>query len=314
MGNFFLIHDTRDSDLATMGPKRANEVGATAIGVNGVDALKAELSRLKKAGALIDQLLFYTHGNAGAIQFGNNHLTAGRILSEFAGNGFEDLFMPGAHIFFDGCNVATTKSGCSVPESCAMTDNGPVFLMTVAKTFLFKGGGRAGGWTSSGIGFPFLGGTKIWHPLGHRVYVYVNKGGALRLAIGDEFSTLGFTVWKVWNGMEYFYYSFLNDGRVFWCTEDEYDKPFAAWQKVKDLTDADRRGKWRLDSGSLQIQWVSVGSETWDLPLFTQYQTGIAFGSGFPMPGRPGPDGTTGDVVAELKLGDFPSSVYLLAN
>lgn len=266
MGDYILIYDSSKDDTTDIAHNRAPEVGAKAIGVDSVSALKTELTRLKDSGVRIDRLLFYTHGEPGTIFFGTDTLLSTNVASEFAGNGFEDLFLPHARINFDGCNVASVKEGCEVGKNCSKTDNGTVFLTSVAKTFLFKGGGRAVGWTSNGFGFPSLGGSVMHHFSGTAVHIFVSKGGSrTRIGVGrvEMWSPLGW--WEVKIVQKTFYYRFQSPAKVIYndSFRSEYSTPTG-------------KGVWKMDNDGVKIAWESGETEIWDTPLFAEYQTGTA--------------------------------------
>ncbi len=261
MANFILIYDTDDDATNELGPKAAAHLGAQAIGVDSIGKLNSELSRLKSAGARIDRMLFYTHGAPGSLALGTSFLTANDIRSEFAGKGFEDLFTPGAHVFLPGCEIAAVKEGCGPSSACWDTDNGLVFLLTFAKTFLFKGGGRVAGWDSNGrAGFLFPE-PKMYHLVGEVYYAYINKGGTRsRIAAGRERSSPE-GVWEV---------SLSNDNqkRVYVFTDNTQ-------VRYEFASGKDARGTWKMQGDWLRIAWEWGGSDIWDLPLYDRYQTGI---------------------------------------
>jgi hypothetical protein len=295
MANFVLIYDPNDSDFAKMGPEEAKKLGATPYGVRDVPDLKALFLKLKQ----IDKMIVYTHGDPGSIIFGTSVLTARRLTSDFSGGGFESLFSPGALVLLYGCNVAAIKANCGLPAACSETENGVVFLRSFAQTFLKKGG-RITGNTAKGIAIPMLS-TTPRHPGGTDVHAIVNPNqkayGGVRMAIGDELSRPydNNSDWKVWDGKEYFYYSFSPIG-----TGPTSATGQVSWRNgfEDDNDDKDQLGTWSQDKDYLRIQWQSE-KENWDLPLFSDYQTGISVGdSDFAFPGRPG-QGGTGDVWAE---------------
>lgn len=256
------IYDASDGDAPRIGKAWA---GAEAIGVQSLKQLKAELSRLRNAGVPVAEMRFFTHGEQGTIFFGDESLTASDILSSLTGNGFEDLFAPGARVEFDGCNVAEVKEGCEGEAPCAMTDNGPRFLATFARTLLFKGGGSTHGSTSAGWVVPHFG-TEIHHSSGHWVHAFIKRGATdVRLAAGDEVpSPAG--IWVVRTQNQQFVYRF--EGHfVSWTSKDEPDpRP-------------SQRGTWSLGSDQLTIRWPYDESERWDLPLYDLHQTGVALDS-----------------------------------
>jgi hypothetical protein len=261
MANFVLIYDTFDDVTKELGPKAAAHHGAQAIGVDSIGKLKAELSRLKSAGGRIDQMLVYTHGAPGALILGTDWVNANSIRNHLGGNGFEDLFTPGARVFLPGCEIAAVKAGCGPSSACWNTDNGLDFLLTFAKTLLFKGGGRVGGWDSAGrSGFLFPE-PKMYHLVGEVYYAYINQGGTRsRIAAGRERSSPE-GVWEV---------SVSNDSRkrLYVFTKD-------AQVRYKFASGKDARGTWKMQGDWLRIAWEWGGSDTWDLPLYDRYQTGI---------------------------------------
>jgi hypothetical protein len=246
------------------GPRRAAELGARGIGVASVADLKAALRQLKTDGVTASQMQFDTHGSPGTAWFGADPFNASVIQSQFVGNGFEDLFSPGARVFFSGCNIAD-NNGCSA-GACPVGDVGRNFLMTFAKTFLFKAGGRVGASTS--LGLPTLAPwtNKVFHLWGDTIYAYINRGGTrVRIAVGTPLSSPAGD-WKVSaDGAEYLYCFYENPNTVWW---DNYNRSLLASGNKGE-------GTWDLQGDWLHIAWKSGTSETWDLPLFNKEQWGF---------------------------------------
>ena len=194
--------------------------------------------------------MFYTHGDPGGIRLGRTYLTASK-LRKFAGKGFEDLFNP-ADVAIPGCRVAAVKAGCDIGREFADRNNGLVFLMTFAETFLFKGGGQVHGWDSDARGLPGTGVNYLrWWDGGIYWYAFIDKGGTRRrLATGNKLSTpMG--VWIISGTAGDFDYWFTGNGEVV--------RRFAA--------DVDARGKWKMERDWLRISWDDGGVERWRLPL-----------------------------------------------
>lgn len=302
MGSVVLIYDKNEPDFAKMGPDYAKKIGATAYGVTDPVDLKQVLSKLKN----IEKMVYYTHGDPGAILFvSGSALIAKRLRSEFS-VGFDNLFAPGAEVQIFGCNVAAISAGCGLPAACSEHSNGIVFLKAFAQAFLKKGG-RVSGSTAQGRALPFISSTPF-HLGGTDVYAITNPNkkyyDGVRFAMGSELSTPYDKAWKVWDGKEYFYYDFYPlgtggspiSGRVLWCTPDEFESHTRV--DGEDLQGWDRRGRWQFDGDNLKIQWQAE-IEIWDLPLFSDYQTGMTTSDNdFAFPGRPGMGGV-GDVWAE---------------
>jgi hypothetical protein len=268
---YVVVYDKLQTEK--LGHAYCHRLGARPVGVTDSTDLMKALDRLRWEGVKIDKLIFVTHGEPGTLFLESSVLTARRIRNEFTGRAFEDLFTPGAEVDFDGCNLAEVKEGCETGE-CSEFANGSVFLMTVAETFLIRGGGRACGWTSAGYGIPKLGGDVIHHFSGERVCAYINKGGTRkRLATGDEVTPGNRAQWwKVWRDGKVFYYHFLPQQIVQWFTEN---------QKGVLRPRTEQTGRWYIENNDwLHIDWVSSEMERWDLPLFDKHQTGIAFDKG----------------------------------
>jgi hypothetical protein len=100
------------------------------------------------------------------------------------------------------------------------------------------------------------------------VYALIKKGDTRpHIAAGSELPSpaehWGF--WKVRVRDYEFLYSFWEDGRV-------------SWRELEGPPHQPEFGVWRVAGDALQIEWPQSGeSETWDLPLFDEFQTGLAF-------------------------------------
>jgi len=268
MGDYVIIYDSYKSDTTRITKNRAPEVGAKAIGVASIGELERELTALLKSGAKIDRLLFYTHGEPGRILLGTSYLTPSGVYS-LAGKGFEHLFLPDARINFDGCNIAEVKKGCEVGTACASTDNGAVFLTAVAKTFLFKAGGRVVGWDSPGWGFSKFGGSVMHHWNGTATYVFISKGGSqIRYAVGRQERPDPLGRWEVEIDKQIFYYRFDRPDKVGFTDRSKYRSGSSAPLG---------KGTWKMGGTGLNIAWETGEKEIWDVPLFSDYQTGTAF-------------------------------------
>lgn len=262
----FIFYDSNHDETTDIANNRASEIGAMAMGVSDVDNLKEKLNQLRQWGQSIKRLYFMTHGEPGTIFFGTSALTSGRVLTEL--NGFQTLFRANAEVGFDGCNIADVKKGCAVGNTCSATDNGPVFLNSVAKTFLVASGGHVYGWTSNGYGFSSLGGSVIHHYNGTAVHIFINKGGTqTRLAVGrmEEPNPLG--RWEVEIEKQIFYYRFDQPNKIGWTDASKYHA---------GVSTPVEEGTWRMAGDGLKIAWRSGETETWDLPLYSEYQTGTA--------------------------------------
>lgn len=298
MSKCFLIYDP-EGDFATMGPKHAKGIGAAPQAIRGPQDLKSFFF----AQTDIDQLMFYTHGDPGRLSFKASSLAATDLREMFGAGGVDRLFAANARVYFIGCKVAAIHADCGLPAACAETDNGVVFMKTFAK-LLFKRGGHASGFTDNGLAIwpsttPMHNGTEV-HAI---VNLNQRNYGGVRMAVGSELSKPyeNNFAWKVWDGKEYFYciFSPRNGGTVIWLTEDEYEDKSTP-------TDEERRAAWEFDGDSLRIEW-STELETWDLPLFSIYQTGITKGNdsiGVSIRGRLG-QGGTGDVWAQTVQSRF---------
>jgi hypothetical protein len=272
----YLVYDAMDDATADVGSKGASSRGYVPIPVKSTGQLKTALDELMSSKARIDELLFYTHGEPGTIFLGTSALMS-QGVREFAGRGYEDLFAPGAEIFFSGCKVAAVKDGCDdALNDCYFTDNGAVFLQAVASTFLFKGGGRAGAYASTGFTIAWVADRSIHHADRVQYWAIVKPGNKnARLAIGKELSSPE-GLWRVYmDGNDYpLYYKFYADNTV------EYSRRLEAYStsdwpgKDWNLEDVQARGKWRLGADALRIAWDFGGADEWDVPLFSRYSPG----------------------------------------
>ena len=294
MPEIVVIYDAVDGVTAPMGENYGARLGVRPWPETSIAELKSDLSGARQQGLRIDKLFFVTHGGPGWIRIGKDHLYVQNMRSEFAGNGFENLFNPSAEVHFDGCSIAEVIEFCedwrpdSASSKCTVGGNGAMFLLTFAQIFLVKGGGSADGWTSDGFGFPSLGGDVIHHWTGQHVRIYMKRGGSRwRFAVGSKVAAPRVNQWwKVWSRgdggeEEVFYYQF-QPPFVYWFNERQYLG--RSDDAYKDPAMAEQRGKWATDSEWLYISWLDknglpYASEQWDLPLFDQHQTGIALDS-----------------------------------
>jgi hypothetical protein len=262
----FIFYDSNHDETTDIADNRATQIGAMAIGISDVDDLKAKLTQLRKWEQSIKRLFFYTHGDPGSIHFGRSVLTSGRVLGELTG--FQNLFRPNAEIGFDGCNVGDVKKGCTVGNSCSKTENGPVFLMAVAKTFLGASGGHVYGWTSAGWGFPAVGGSVIHHFNGTAIHIFIKKGGTqTRLAVGRMENPDPLGRWEVEIDKQIFYYRFDSPNKIGWTDASRYHA---------GVSTPVEEGTWRMEADGLKIAWQLGETETWDVPLYNEFQTGTA--------------------------------------
>jgi hypothetical protein len=324
MGNFVLIYDSSDANTKN-GAAEAKRVGATPYPITNALELLALFKKLKN----IEHMVIYSHGEPGTLSFkGGRVMTTREMRTDFLPESdFEQLFAQGAVVEFQGCNIADITDGCDLPALCSETDNGVVFLKEFARKFL-KRGGRATGNTSAGfsVDLNVYKGTKIHHLWGIWIHALVNPNqrnyGGVRMAIGKQLPGPDAQngAWRVWDGKEFFYYTFRpvgtetaaqrHFGVAYWCTDDEWQS-----NNLKGLPRTpDRRGSWWIEKDFLRIQW-NTEVESWDLPLFDAYQTGIAKsnieGMSVGFRGIPGVGGT-GDVWAEA-VDNAPSILTILA-
>jgi hypothetical protein len=156
------------------------------------------------------------------------------------------MFVAGARVFIQGCNVADT-------------DEGRKFLVEFAKVFLSKGGGRVGASTSLGLTFRVPWGSKVYHAWGDTIYAYINRGGTkVRVCVGKELTTPS-GQWLVKSGSSGWYYWFSSSNTV-------------SYQEDSTFGGAQGNGSFELKDGLLSVRWQSGSSEEWELPLFTKEQ------------------------------------------
>jgi hypothetical protein len=291
MPNIEVIYDAGNEAAADMGENYGARLGVRPWPVSSIEELRSDLSGARQNGVKIDRLYFVTHGGAGWIGFGKDLLTVHAMRNELAGKGFEELFNPGAQVHFDGCEVAEMAKGCEdwVPDpaslKCTVGGNGELFLLTFAQIFLIKAGGSASAWTSKGFGFPVLGGDVIHHLTGQHIYLYMRRGGSRwRFAVGRKVVPSKNQWWKVWSrgdqGKEEVYYYQFHPPSVYWFSEKQY-LGRSENDPSRDPGMVGQGGRWATDKEWLSINWldkngVPYAGEQWDMPLFDEYQTGIA--------------------------------------
>jgi hypothetical protein len=260
MADFVYVYSAPNGTVgdALNGPEvtasaRAKELGAIGIRANSLSDLRFNLDNLKKHQPRIDRLVIETHGSPGAMYFGNERLDSSN-LSWLTGRGYEEMFVENARVFLNGCNIAEVGEA-----SAGESNDGRVFMKEIGKIFLAKGGGRVGASTSIGLGLPT---NKVYHLWGDTVYVFISKGGqGVRFAQGKELSSpLGRWHVKASNGEEFYY----------WFSKDQS----VNWDDGKVFGGKSGQGMWATGK-RLAIAWQSGSTESWDLPLFSEYQTGV---------------------------------------
>lgn len=259
-----------EGEPADTAPKRAAATGARSIGVVGIAGLKTAFKTLLTEHVKISRLVIETHGTPGAMKFGSDRLEVTK-LSEFRGQGFEDLFEDNARIFLNGCNIAKIGHDCS-GTSCVV-NNGREFLREFARIFLIKSGGRVGASTSLGTVFKGIS-DKVFHLPGFEVdgsgvhwedsktiYAYINKGGSkVRIAVGQELST-PVKSWKV-----------VADGKDWLYDFTSVGGNKVSYEDTAIFNSQSGKGTWQIVGDMLRVNWESGSSEEWDLPLFTGEQ------------------------------------------
>jgi hypothetical protein len=135
----------------------------------GIDGLRSKLSWMIKEGMTFQNAVFTTHGNRGAIFFGDEHIIAKTWYAKFNSSGYSRLFpFKDTKLYFAGCNVADSEYGWR-------------FLEAAARTLLATSGGVAIGWTSLGFGSPFSGHVRhLWGETRQVMIIPGGDGAALR--------------------------------------------------------------------------------------------------------------------------------------
>ena len=172
------IYDA-DMDWATRSSNRHD--ADMVVGIKGgIKGLKDTFEKFLSDGLTFRRVTFETHGNEGAIFFGdekyNRQIDAKVLKSSFTG--YDALFPEYAKLMFSGCNVADGAAGWP-------------FLETAAQVFLTRSGGKTAGWTSVGFAWGanlpgILGGViydhiyagHVWHPWGDLHTVWMGPGGS----------------------------------------------------------------------------------------------------------------------------------------
>ncbi len=270
MSDFVVIYDAVDSVTKVMGPNAAQHYGGIAVGVNNNLDLEQRLDQLNRKRARISTLLFYFHGDPGVVTVGSDFLNAARMRSKFAGKGFEHLFSPAADVLFPSCKLAAVDEGSYYDPDLLFRNNGLIFLRTFAQIFLFNGGGRVGGFASDGYANSQGYGSSVWGKpwrvwrmsAVYPYYAYISSGGIrTRWTAGAETDTpIG--LWIVKIGSVTRFYEFNNENKVI---ASPYAPPYGPTEN----------GTWRMTGDWLTIAWESGQAETWDLPLYVEYQSGV---------------------------------------
>ena len=238
----------KDSALHNQATKTASRVR----GVWDLSEFGTFLTDLKKFQAKIRILTVWGHGNPGVINFRGDVLTSSTIPNFTTGKSFEELFDPGARLIFDGCNVGAEAVGQKFLEDCA-------------SAFLSLNGGVVS--ARSEVALSALLFDVIAVSLdGLNSHATIQKGGKkLRFGRGQ--------ILERPNGM----WSVAAEGGPYtYRFSSSYPRPvdeqtqFANWEKGKESGP----GSWKLEADVLKIDWKSGTIETWDLPLFSERQTG----------------------------------------
>jgi hypothetical protein len=139
MAKLYIYDGTSEIDRDQADGRFDGEKGVAQVGVVSKEDLHLQLSGLKAGKMQFDRCVIQTHGNSGYIVFGDDRIDYS-MLAAFK-NRYQSLFSAGAHLYFDGCNVAQGERGWE-------------FLQTAGEVFLKSGGGVVTGFTNAGIGLP----------------------------------------------------------------------------------------------------------------------------------------------------------------
>lgn len=258
MGENIIIYDSSIDQTTSAGQSEAQHLGGRAIGVTSIDSFKTELKKLKDNGVKIANMVTVTHGGSGNIWLGQEPLNGDTVSITLTGQGFDDLFDPGGHIFIKGCWIAATgEPGSGIYD-------GRELLKALARVFLQKGGGRVGG--SDSVGVNFFGG-RMYQPFGMIIYAYINRGGTkIRIAVGGEVGDPG-GKWKVRSNSQTYIYTF-------------FPPNFVDWAEDHLLNAKGGKGSYQNIGDVLRISWETGSIEEWDLPLHSLEETGVLRVSG----------------------------------
>jgi hypothetical protein len=257
-----IVYDKSDMTTMSAGMAAANQWGALTVPVESNEELRNGLADLIHQGVKAKELYFYTHGGPGYLSIGPDDTLYGSILHNELPTNIVDLFMPRAHVLFPGCEVAVRHRA----------SNGLQFLEAFANYCLYKGGGAAGGWDSKGyaaklyyelpLTIRWLNGTPyVYRFSGDLYYCVIGAGeGATRL-IGGRGIDSPQGKWEVLIDGQTFEYVFRADSLV-------------TYRRTDAGSNEAGTGGWDFTGSDLKITWPGRGTEIWDAPLFTKYQTG----------------------------------------
>jgi len=247
------MFDTNERD--GKGAVQHNEGVVVGYKIDSFKTLVEKLDNLQSRHMQIDRMIIVTHGNSGLIVFGSDFITTAWINS-LDGRGYSSMFPKNARIFLNGCNIANKDN----------TGDGHEFLAAIARVFLRTNGGRAGASTSLGLADPFFS-SNVYHLWGKVIYASIVPGGVPRVYAGDELPG------PIRSGQAMGHWSVtLQDGSVehymFSRTGD------ISWDDGR-MRGASGKGTWSIVDGKLEIKWNSGGRESWDMPIYSELQTGI---------------------------------------
>ena len=238
-----------------MGERKAAKLEAKGFKIDSYQAFYTKLDQLRDENLQIDRMIVQTHGNTGWIFFGGDSINT-QAINALYGHNYSSMFTRDAHIFLHGCNIAEKGE----------YGDGREFLAAMARVFLSKNGGRVGASTSAGL-MNYFWGTKTYHLWGKVVYASIAPGGVPRVYAGDELPG------PIRSGQATGHWSVtLQDGSVehyvFYHTGD------ISWDDEGMKGDSGK-GTWSIVGGKLEIKWNSGGRESWDMPIYSELQTGV---------------------------------------
>jgi len=158
------INDASSRQMRSLSREETNDSYTINID-EGHAQLRGEMSRLIQQGFRFRNCIFTTHGNEGAIFFGDTWITYNIWYTQFYHRGYDRLFpFPNTKLYFAGCRVAGGPMGWK-------------FLEAAARCLVPSAGGVAMGWTSLGFGSPVSG--HVRHLWGDTRQVMVLPGGEI---------------------------------------------------------------------------------------------------------------------------------------